>query len=302
MKNTLTSIVKTLEKKYSTHTNPNFSLTHLVVLKIRIIIEFFYKSFLDFGFNKYEELRKLKNTIKEPVLILANGPSVNNYTVSEYQNLAYNKVKVFAVNWFALSELYDVVKPNFYVLSDPAFKNELKNKTSKFYKKLLELDSGTLLFIPSSWKIRPDLPVKIVTFNDKSLYGISKNLKPTFPRGYISLSAYKTIAIALYIGQGPIAIIGFDNTEFKHFESDELNQILLAPNKDRHFFSQQSELINLTTDYLYGMSDVMFVASMHFKNLWKFPKDRIFNLDKNSLTDYFKKMDLENFIKNLENL
>jgi hypothetical protein len=119
---------------------------------------------------------------------------------------------------------------------------------------------------------------------------------PNWPRGYISLTAYKALAIACYISRKKIGVIGFDNTEYQSISCNLQNRLILKPGSARHFFPQVSSEVDITSHYSSGMSDFFYVASMHFASLKNFPTDRIRNLDINSLTDAFEKDTIENFI------
>jgi hypothetical protein len=286
-----------LERLTSTETNFGFSFTRLFLLKIRVITEYLIRLFLNQKLFQFRELKKLESSIEALVIVLANGPSLNNLNPEQYLDLQLKGFKFFALNSYALSELGKIVKPNYYVLSDPQHKRRIQEASDPLTLALNSYGESLVVFVPNTWKHTSNINCKVVAFNDFSLYGISNNIKVWKPRGYTSLTAYKALAIALHISSKPVGIIGFDNSEFHFLRSDEHNRTLLIPGKLRHFFTQESESVDLSNLFPEGLGDALYAASLAFKSLEIFPKERIVNLDLNSLTDAFPKKTLEGFFE-----
>jgi hypothetical protein len=93
-----------------------------------------YKYSLDFRTFKYRGIKKLRSKFTSPILVVANGPSVNSFNFDNWINLRKRGLKIMALNSYYKSELWEMVKPDFYVLSDPAHKKDLEDP-SKFMEK-----------------------------------------------------------------------------------------------------------------------------------------------------------------------
>jgi hypothetical protein len=284
-----------LERLTSTDTNFGFSFTRLFLLKIRVITEYSIRLALNRKFFQYRELKSLHKSNSDPIIVFANGPSLNIYGLKQYLDLQLRGYKFFAVNSFALSELGKRIRPNYYVLSDPGYLRRVKDASDPLTFALNSYGESLVLFVPSYWPQISTLNCKIVKFNDFSLFGLSKNVKVWKPRGYSSLTAYKALALALHLTKARVGIIGFDNTEFHFLKSDSHNNSLLIPGEDRHFFKQESEIIDISNLYPNGVGDIIYTTSLVFASLRNFPIARVINLDENSLVDVFKKIPLSSF-------
>jgi hypothetical protein len=136
---------------------------------------------------------------------------------------------------------------------------------------------------------KSDIPDSInrIYFNDKEFTLFGKNLNPCFPRGYSSITILKTIAVALYMGYDKIYILGVDNTEFKSLVGDIDNNILL----DTISAYDKSSIIPMR--YVYssagGIAGQFLQYSTWFGDFAKFPKDKVVNLNTDSLIDVFPK-------------
>jgi hypothetical protein len=117
----------------------------------------------------------------------------------------------------------------------------------------------------------------------------SKNINPLFPRGYLSMTLYKALSLALWFDYDRIFVLGMDNTYPRNVYCDRRNRIL---NLEVHAGTE-----DYTADWgdVYGsMGDLLFELSHLFYDARKFaPNARIVNLDPYSLTDAFEKADID---------
>lgn len=281
----------------NTQTNPNFSLTHLSLIKIRVLIEFIVRSFFLLG-NHHRAIRltrRIKGTASgRKALVLANGPSVN-ILEAKLPSLDLSDVDIFAVNFFPLSTLASKVKPHFLVLSDPLTHPKISSEKNAKLWDWIQNNPDVRLLVPSSWSrtLRGfSQPMRINFFDDRNLIGWSKNISPTRPRGYGSLTSYKALAFACYAGYSRIGILGFDNSQFRFVYNDKQNRVYQQSN---YFYTESTDL-ELTTSLYNGIADYFYDTSNTFAYLRMFSKFPIFNLDEQSLADNFTKVSkLEEF-------
>lgn len=254
-----------------------------------------YLRYLIKNYKKLKELRKLeslRNSMKgKNAFVFANGPSlslIDFKKVKYYQDIL--SYKVFCVNSF-ISKTTEIL-PDYYVLSDPAYfgyDNNLKEARLEEIKKdlyLLEKYKITL-FVPLQFKDRINLNTQIYFFNDCELRWFNRNVVDiTKPRSYLSMTAYKALAVACFMGFDKIYICGFDNNWFTTFKTDKFNRVYYINN---HFINQGDDGI-CYCDENEGrhLGEILFNHSYLFSDLFNFPKN-IINLDSNSLVDAFSK-------------
>jgi hypothetical protein len=229
-------------------------------------------------------------------LIIANGHSVEQLDVEGVSVAMKHGLDVFAVNTFLLSDLSQVVKPTHYVLSDTLHQIDSDDESSRRIWQQLDQHPEIQLFVPHTWfpKLRNRRP-EALYFNDCDLEGWSTNVSPLKPRGYLTLTAYKALALAIHLGYERIYIIGFDNTSYLNFHVNDTGQILYGG--DTHFHSADSPLIDFTERYPQGIADCLFDYSRALLDLERcFARESIFNLDLQSTTRAFKKVSDSRFV------
>lgn len=120
----------------------------------------------------------------------------------------------------------------------------------------------------------------------------SRNISPLYPRSYVSMTAYKALAIALFLGYEKVYICGFDNTYIRNFHVDEANRVYRL---DEHFDSvaypngKRRDYWPANTFGAGAVAELLVQYARLFKDLHRFPADRVINLDANSLVDAFAK-------------
>lgn len=281
----------------STQTNPNYSLSHLILIKTRVLFEFTIRSILLVGKHKraLRQIRQTKNSCTgRKAIVFANGPSVNSL---DLKNSVFRSedIDVFVVNFFPLSKLASQIRPNCLVLSDPLTHPKIVSGKNQELWDWVRNNPSVFLYVPTSWyEAFQNLPVsnKIAYFDDRCLIGWSKNISPTRPRGYGSLTSYKALAIACFAGYSRIGIIGFDNSQFRTVYTSPENRIF----QKSHYFYDESRDLELTDSLHNGITDYFYDASNTFSYLRMFNNFPIVNLDQDSLADKFTKINnLEDF-------
>lgn len=287
--------VRQLERTLAVTTFPNFSIWQVFAIKGRIVLEWAVKRCLAIGFRRraLRPLRVLgKSGQSNDALVIGNGPSARtlNWTaVAEKQNYG---MAVFAINYFPLSPEFKLVQPNYLVLSDPIMKPSSDNDSrNEELWTAVENTSTMDLIVPLSWyrimKAQNSLSNNILYFDDSGLEGWTRNISPLRARGYLALTAYKAIAISIFLGFKETKIIGIDNSMFQTISVDADNRLIQQPN---HFFSKGGETSDLTAFYPKGISDYFYDVSLCFYFLRRcFAGQSVSNLDPHSLVDAFPK-------------
>jgi hypothetical protein len=119
-----------------------------------------------------------------------------------------------------------------------------------------------------------------------------KSINPMRPRSYVSLTLYKALAIANYLGYDEILVLGMDNNEFASYRSDSTNAVYVDFSK--YFARGMANKIvsgnQQPEGYTSGMSGRLQFFGQIYGDLKKFSKYPFFNLDENSLVDVFPKL------------
>ncbi|NKQ39706.1 MAG: hypothetical protein HF967_09635, partial [Methanosarcinales archaeon] len=221
--------------------------------------------------------------------VFANGPSINLLDLKKIEKYQKYGFDVICVNSYILSDMAKTVVPNYYVLSDPLSFNISKNAipsdyTSMNKKQIDSLDKLNIpVFIPAQFFNLCKIKHQYI-FNDFENRFIG-NIDPTKPRGYVSMTAYKSLAIACYLGYDTIYICGFDSDYFKSICVDENNNIYYI---DKHY---DDDGVNrrVTPNAGKGLGNLLWEHHFLFKNMELFSDYNIIHLDKNSLVDAFSK-------------
>lgn len=201
------------------------------------------------------------------------------------------KVCVFGVNRFWASEVSKRVTLDFLVLSDPAYRPGSQGSRAVEVVEYLRPRPSVAMIAPFSWKARLDmnslgLANEVLFFDDRSLEFFSANIKPWKPRGYMTATALKALALGA-ITSGRVFILGFDNNLHLGLEVSEDNQILQKSFHADDAFTLARE--DRTPKLPRGLADYFFDVSRGFHDLYLFSQVRVTNLDSKSLVHHFSK-------------
>jgi hypothetical protein len=251
------------------------------------------------------EIRALRNRHQDrSVLVFANGPSLAKLDPEKVRRLQRDRgFHVIAINAYLNSDFGRAVTPDYYVLSDPnywtghvpehqivhlsetqrAHARQQEARTAAQIWDLLRIhDIG--LFVPAD-RYEQTEHARKYPFCDFSFSFFTNVTDISRPLGVSSLSIYKALAIACYLGYQKIYICGVDNSQFKTFSVDRDNNVLY---EIRHYYDDgRSEFIKYrtrTSIFLF-----LYHFSFYFSSLEKFKSFPIVNLDPDGLVDCFSK-------------
>lgn len=294
-----TAVKALVDHFFSSKNFPNFSpqlsVRKLINIKVKILVRFTVESIL-YAWSERNSLRGLKNysSLKKncSVLVIANGPTVKNLNliqVKRYKDLG--KLEVFGVNFSILDLQYEKVI-DYLVLSDPATHPNCKtDRATQLWEKVLS-QSTFKVITPTSW--HKDLKGTVcrslgcLHFEDKSLEGFTLNINPTKPRGYVSLTAYKALAVALFFEYERTFVIGMDNSMFRSLTVDEDNNLIQFSNHGVGGYPSQE---NYSIFFTGGIFDYFYDLSEAFRTLkFCFGIYPVINLGLRSEVDCFSKI------------
>lgn len=243
--------------------------------------------------SKIDSIRLLKKSkTGARCFVFGNGPSLGRIDPNKVKRFQSDGFDVFATNQYLCSDFASTVVPDFYLLSDPL---TFQGTNGRRVDPLLEQDIACLrdrlneenkmvLLAPVDQKKRNAFSLKTFYFNDFE-NPFSKNaVNVTRPRGYQSISGYKALAVACYMGYREIFIAGLDNSGFKNLFVDSENQLIEYRD---HFYGANRppiahKISNSIGHHLYSLHFSFVDAAL-------FPKESIRNLDPDGLIDFFPK-------------
>ena len=179
-------------------------------------------------FGQYKFLKKnieLKNIYKNKrIVIIANGPSINNYDLKKLKNEV-----LIMVNRSFLHPDYEFIKPNFHIFVDPKLASG--QWPLKYIDIIFKKNPNVKLILNANWynlekfkKIRENKNVYWVKSKLTSLYfkRLNNNLCSLFSTLGVTGNA---VSLASYLGSKKIYILGM-----------ELNGVIkMLNNEDSHF-------------------------------------------------------------------
>lgn len=273
----------------------------------------------------FDSIRVLKNNrtaIRLPykkvengeVYIMGNGPSLKQSL--EYLLHAGEKKKFFAVNDFAVSELFEQVKPCYYILIDNGYWVEESKATERdlklrqiVFNNIIEKTQWSMgVFIPDyAYKkkyfhsLLQNTKISLIPYNR---YSIKMEHSDYYFRhlekndtAYFNNVLANAIYCAINRGFDEINVLGAEHSWTKDIRVNDQNQVCTIK---KHFFEDDSELIpwEKSDGTLFSMAELLSALTLHFQAydlLEEYAKRKnvhIYNLTSGSFIDAFERKKL----------
>lgn len=189
-------------------------------------------------------------TVGQPadqLTILGNGPSLADDLPCLIGQRAYEMQDFMAVNFFAEDERFELVRPAYYVLSDPMFFRDCsqRERVMDFYKTLnakvaWPMNLYVQYYNPEHFDYRAALPnphIRIVKFHTQ-LYTGFRSVEFWLFRHGLGSANFGTVVqvgeyVALLLGYRHIALYGVDHTLLDGLCIDAQNRLCRL---DRHYY------------------------------------------------------------------
>ena len=184
---------------------------------------------------------------KPSVLILGNGPSLAEDLPRLIERREHETKDVMAVNFFALDERFETVRPAYYVLSDPMFFRDsaCRDRVAELYRALDEkvtwpMNLYVQYYNPERFDYRAALPnprIRIVRFHTQVYRGFRSVEFGLFRRGLGSANFGTVVQVceyvALLLGYRTLELYGVDHTLLDGLCVDDENCLCRA---DKHYY------------------------------------------------------------------
>lgn len=256
-------------------------------------------------YSKWPPPMPAEVNVSGEMVILGNGPSLN-VTVAESSAFLRNKM-LLAVNYAAVTDLFRQLRPELYVLADPDFFDESKEKSVELYRVLSEAVTWKMvLFVPVSarrqswWQeiLRVNPHIRIVAYNTTPVEGYAWFTRWAFRKGWGSPRPRNvlipSIMLALRLGFKKIYLAGADHSWLPGLSVNDANQVIT---RQLHFY-KDSEQHHKQVDARYAhihLHEVLYSMYVAFKSYFiirdyaEYIGCRIVNITPGSYIDAFER-------------
>jgi hypothetical protein len=245
------------------------------------------------------------------IMLLANGPSLKNDISSVIKESSVSEV--YVLNYFAVTEYFDEIKPENYVLTDRMFWNEnanddIKKDNEELFLLLNKVDWKMNIICPDSGyksisdRLAQNIYIKVLKVhsvniefkNEKiNLFALNKNIiTPHFINGLVMVLWH-----AMHQKKQDIEIYGADFSLFKEYYIDQKTNELF--NTASHFYKNTEAQNNASYKYPNEPKKMMhtriyqqwssFYQMYLLSKLAKIRNIKVTNFSSNSFLDCFER-------------
>lgn len=288
-------------------------LKYIIIETVKTIISLFRVLINKRLYCSFPVLQKDKCEI----YILGNGPSLNESLTSSGVNFTLKEC--ICVNDFAGSDFFEVIKPCYYLLLDPAY------WSADALPKLITERNRIYMLINSktNWCLNLLLPLSAkYALNWNNIFRSNSNIKISF-FNYIPLCGFKSIIYKLYknnlgmppaanvlvvatfiainIGYKKIYLLGADHSWQQEIVVNDENIVCL---RDKHFYDKEEVKLNpwyKGTDVggTWKMHEIlkalaiMFEGYQYLEDYSKYRNVKIYNASTKTYIDAFERCNLK---------
>ncbi len=252
-----------------------------------------------------------KNKADTPLIVLGNGPSLRRTLTDDLHFLTHNPC--MAVNFFANSPEFAVIKPKYYVLADPHFfeNAESDSNVAKLVENIRRADWDMDLFVPAKAYRKAkilfrDSPARLYKFNFLAVEGFrwlenlawKMNLGMPRPRNVLVPALMTGIAS----GFRRIYLLGADHSWLSTLAVTDDNRVVsIQP----HFYTEdKGEKARVQSVYsgirLHEVLESMTIAFRSYHSIERYARRRgtvILNVTPDSMIDAFERADFSGLTK-----
>ena len=253
-------------------------------------------------------------------LIFGNGPSLTNDICSNIDHIKH--MDTFCVGRFAETELYQLIKPRYYVFADPTFwqtkdPGMLKIRARLFNEIVKKTTWDLIICAPFEARFffekvfTSNRNIKLSFYNNVPMYGIKffvhlmYDLNLAMPEAQNVL--IPSIFLALKTGYKNIILLGADHSWHETLTLDESNRPCL---RDSHFYDKNVELRPFSMDgsneNIFTMASLFLAFSKMFDGYLRIQEyaisinSRIFNSSSTTYIDAFTRKNFNDAISSTQ--
>lgn len=266
-------------------------------------------------FSSYYANNRIKSCIKydkksNECVVMGNGPSLKIFLENPFDETLKNK-DVFAVNYFALTEFFELVKPNFYLMMDEdIYKlnatpfNDENKKNLDLISLLNKISWNMTMFVPYKFKKSPLIKlilnknIKIVFFNSTPINGITF-LENFFFKNNLGMPKPETVIIpsiflAINLKYSRINLYGAEASWLKYLHVTDDNKVIV---RLKHFYKGTESIaghktLNTLSSFL-TTQVYCFESHMRLQKYSVYKSSKVLNYSPESYIDAYEKVKIE---------
>lgn len=276
-----------------------------IIIWLKTIIGIFFLFFI--------EKDTLPSTQEKKIFIIGNGPSAREQILANIGE--FQKTDIFAMNYMANNDFYELIKPKYYIICDPneftskeLISKELQDARMEGWMNIVNKTTWHMsFFIPKSAYGDNDLVrllkmndnISICYYNDNSFVGIERIKNYVVKNGYATFPActvlIPAIVLSLCMQYKKLYIFGAEHSWAKDMLCDENNNVCLI---DRHSYGVVKRLLykdnygkeksNMYTE-MTSIANV-FLQHMEISKFATYCGANIYNVTPCSFIDAYKKI------------
>lgn len=254
-------------------------------------------------------ISKIKDAESEPLIILANGPSLRKVIDEHADSLSHSRT--LAVNFAACAPEFFTLKPDYYVLADPHFfRATADENVSRLLANLSAVSWPMRLIVDRRYRRLLDkavtLPqnVRVETFIGNGVEGFGWFENLTYGSGHAMPRPRNvlipSIMAGIMLGYKTIYICGADHSWMQDLHVTDDNEVVSGMN---HFYKEsQSEVKRSKNEYRgYRLHQILlsyYTAFLSYHKIERYARRRgidIFNATPGSYIDAFRRRQIPNF-------
>lgn len=245
--------------------------------------------------TRRQAIESLRGKYKGDVLILGNGPSVNNLSLAQIMRFQNNGGQILVMNGFLYSELSKKILPDFYFVIDPDYWDSKSVEGSKLRSAIQDylenFNPNCLLFQTSTTELLCPKHGNTLFVDGRSIAGLKRWMEPNKPWGLPSSVALAAISTMKYFGFTNIYYAGLDSSSYLNFFVDDLSQVKYT-SANTYFFSQTdddpfnaSKAQGMGDWPLRHMADVFYAAAIFLRDFKDLSDGKCINVGNDRTND-----------------
>lgn len=266
--------------------------------------------------NNFRAIRfPYKKRMNGRIYVMGNGPSLN--ASIDFLLSKNNKSTFIAVNDFAVSDIYNMVKPRYYIMVDNAYWDDACNSNPRdialretvFSNLVKKTDWELSVFIPDyAYKsgcfkqLINNCKIDIIPFNrfeikaEKTDFYFNNLLKNN--TGYFNNVLANAIYCSINLGFDELCILGAEHSWTEDIRVNDKNQVCTIK---KHFFENDSDLIpwQKSDGGIFSMAEILNALTHHFQAyelLAEYAERnhvKVYNMTRGSFIDAFERRNLD---------
>jgi len=223
--------------------------------------------------RKCKNTKKLRNqNIEFPILVIGNGPSQRDLNRDEIEAFVKGGGKVLVMNGFDRTTLATWLRPDYYLLIDPAY-NSNQNPDTVSILKYLEKNQSVSLVTSATFRNFEELTNIVYYINTISAVGLWRKTSPLLPSVHPQGVLFAALEFAIFLGSSHIYVVGVDQSHYLHHRHNR-NQEVIIKLKGLHAYDEQNiDGVGRTNSFLTrNMADVLFAHAIFLRDLGRLNK------------------------------